>query len=280
MKYKETLVILSSLAFLGSGYFWLQTDKAATETPSMVLPELVFGKDLLPDLVPLPARDLKLVKNGSTAQLLFSTSYYNQGRGSLELRADEVTRGIRDDINRDVLQRIYDVDGNFRDKVVGNFLWHQSHLHYHFADFVNYDLEPVEVSGAHDLSGIPGIHVKSTFCIRDVSRVDLELEYRATEAKYLICGKELQGISVGWGDTYFYDYPDQGLDVSSLPSGTYRLSFTVNPSNRFEESNFNNNRSSVIIEFNIEEGVVRVIREEPEDSPGVEHVYPEQVFGL
>jgi len=240
------------------------------------LREFVRGEvELLPDLVPFPAQDLVLEKSGENVFLRFSTIYYNQGRGPLEIIADPKTKGIRADLERNVFQRIYRTDGGSRDLVSGEFLWHQEHLHYHFADFVIYDLEAVNVSGpAPDLSGV---RAKSTFCIRDISRIDLTLPNR-TEAQYKICGKERQGISVGWGDTYFFTYPDQLLNVVDLPSGTYRLTFHVNPENRFEESRTDNNTSSATIKLDVDKLKVEVIAEEPSEYPELEHVYEEQVF--
>ena len=233
-------------------------------------------KELLPDIVPVPARDIKIDRIADGRVLLsFTTMYYNKGRGPLELIADPKTKGIRDDIERDVFQRIYNIDGSYRDKLVGNFFWHQPHLHYHYEDFITYDLEAVDARDHPDLSGVK---VKSTFCVRDVSLVKIEVENRPEDAQYLICGKELQGISVGWADTYFYNYPDQNLNISDLSSGIYRLSFFVNPDNRFDEINYINNISSVVIKINMEKLEVEILSEEPENSPDVDHIYPEQVF--
>ena len=233
--------------------------------------------DLLPDLIPLPAQDVHIDIRGNSTLLFFSTTYFNKGRGPLELIADPVTKGIRSDIERNVLQRIYREDGSLRDKIAGTFLWHQQHLHYHFADFVVYDLEAVNAPHAPDLSGVRS---KSTFCIRDVSLVDknYSIEHRAEKAKYLICGKEKQGISVGWGDTYFYSYVDQNLNISDLPSGTYRLSFIANPDRKFEESDYANNTSSVLLELDMSKKTAKVVEEIPNNLPKVEHIYEEQVF--
>lgn len=229
-------------------------------------------QELLPDLSPLPPQDLVFAEEGGKKILRFSTIYYNHGKGPLELRADPNTAGIREDIERDVLQRIYHPDGSYRDSVVGNFMWHQQHLHYHFSDFATYHLEAVS-SG--NVSGLDDINMKSTFCIRDVSRVDIDVKYK-TDAKYLICGKELQGISVGWADTYFYNYADQILDLTNIPSGRYRLVFTINPAQRFDEYSIDNNISSAVLDLDMENLTVKVIEESPKKYPEVEHVYPEQ----
>src|SRR3989344_8450394 len=204
--------VLLSLPLFGAYYGWASYTEgelvaAATSTPATEQAPVAFvdtsdPNDLLPDLVPLPPQDVKIqVRDDGAVMLLFSTTYYNQGRGPVELRADPRTKGVRADIERDILQRIYRKDESYREKTVGHFMWHQEHQHYHFADFVTYDLEAVDAPNHPDLSGVRS---KSTFCLRDVSRVEMELPYRAEEAAYWVCYKEIQGVSVGWGDTYFY----------------------------------------------------------------------------
>jgi len=230
-------------------------------------------QELLPDLAPLPPQDLVIEESNNNVYLRFSTIYYNTGRGVLELQADKNTKGIRKDIERDVYQIIYHEDGTTREKIAGNFLWHQEHLHYHFKDFAIYDLEAVSVEGiVPDLSGVM---MKSTFCIRDVSKVDIDIPNK-TEARYQICGKEKQGISVGWGDTYFYTYPDQALNITDLPSGTYKLSFIINPKDRFDEITKDNNISSVVINLDMDKKTFKIIEESPKEYPSIEHVYPTQ----
>ncbi|MEX0909760.1 MAG: lysyl oxidase family protein [Candidatus Paceibacterota bacterium] len=231
---------------------------------------------LLPDLVPLPPSDMVLEGAGAGTLLRFSTTYYNVGDGPLELQADPDTRSVIGDQERDVFQRIYKTDDTYRDSHVGTFLWHDPHLHYHFADFITYDLEAVEVEGPEP--DLKGLLKKSTFCIRDMSHIEIDLENRPADANYQVCGKERQGISVGWADTYFYTYPDQTLVVGDLPPGTYRLTFVVNPEDRFEETTKENNTSSVVFELDVEEGSLEVVRQEPEETPEVTHIYVDDEF--
>ena len=232
---------------------------------------------LLPDLVPLPPQDVKLDKRDDSCYLLFSTTYYNQGLGQFELRADPKTAGVRADIARDVMQRVYLKDGGHEDSLVGNFLWHQEHLHYHYADFITYDLSVVDAPPNPELDGML---TKSTFCLRDISRVYLPLENKRDVAEYKICGKELQGVSVGWGDTYYFDYPGQALNITSLKSGTYKLEFAVNPNRRLKELSFDNNVASAIIKLDMEAGTVAVLSTIPTEIPEYEYVHLEDPFGI
>ncbi len=250
-----------------------QTGAVATTVPN---PQPTTS-ELLPDLALLPPRDLKLSKTDGKTLLLFSTTYYNQGTGHLELRADPATAGRREDLDRRILQRVYLPDGKFNDLYVGTFMWHQEHLHYHYTDFITYDLDVVDAPGAPDLSGN---RIKSTYCLRDISKVDLPLENRSAEAKYKICGKELQGVAVGWGDTYYFDYPAQNMDISELPTGTYKMTFYVNPAQKLKELNYNNNIASAVFKIDRENNTVTVLEEFPKNNPSVEHIHLEDPFGI
>jgi hypothetical protein len=279
---RALVILLGTALLLFAGYIAVGYGGNVSSTPQTPLSPAPIEKEasgeLLPDLSPLPPRDLHIenTQDGKTL-LRFSTTYYNQGLGPMELRADPKTAGIREDIERDVLQRIYTQDGGYRDVRVGTFLWHQEHLHYHFADFITYDLEPVDAPPHEELSGSL---VKSTFCLRDVSSVDIDLPNRAAHARYDICGKELQGVSVGWGDTYYHNYPDQDLDISSLKSGTYQLTFIANPERRITERSYDNNESSALFRLDKERGEIEVLEEVPATTPYVEHVYLDDPFGM
>ncbi len=283
-------IILPTLLGLVVVFGAIAYDSRETSVVSYVRPEPTYEQiiakeiadtdpdEMLPDLVPMPAADLTLMEGeDGELRLLFSTTYLNQGRGTLELRADPKTKGIRADIDRDVLQRIYMKDGSYRDKVVGNFLWHQEHLHYHYQDFIVYDLTVEDGENLEDLSGILQ---KSTFCLRDISRILSPVEGKKEEATYKICGKELQGVSVGWGDTYYYNYPDQALNIESLPSGTYRLTFIANPERRIDELAYTNDTSYVVFTYDKESRKIEVTKEFPENLPEIEHIHLDDPFGM
>ena len=281
---KKGLFLILVLVIAGIGYYGASRLSdgpivAAENIPESVpTPPTADPNILLPDLIPLPPADIKLDKREDGLFLLFSTTYYNPGLGQFELRADPKTKGIRADIERDVVQRVYHKDGSYEDSLVGNFLWHQEHLHYHYADFVTYDLSVVDAPPNPELDGLL---TKSTFCLRDVSKViGLELENAREEAEYKICGKELQGVSVGWGDTYYYDYPGQALNVTSLASGTYKLTFVVNPNRRLKEISFDNNIAWAIFKLDTEARTVEGLEKFPAVTPEVDHVHLEDPFGM
>ena len=53
------------------------------------------------------------------------------------------------------------------------------------------------------------------------------------------------GLSVGWGDRYQWNLPDQYIDITELPAGQYRLLAIADPSNWFVETIETNNSTWV-----------------------------------
>jgi hypothetical protein len=232
------------------------------------------AQKLLPDIVPLPPRDLSLRSEGGRILLYFSTTYYNQGEGPVELRFDSEALGVPVDIERKVMQRIYLENQGFVERSAGTFLWHDQHLHYHFDDFVRYTLERIE-----DDSSIVLDTIKSTFCLRDVSRALINLPDRSESGEYKTCDSQIQGSSVGWGETYYFDYPGQQIDMTGLSSGTYRLTTTINPDRYIKEGKYDNNIAWTLFLVDAEKGTATFIEEFPPDAPAVEHVRLESPFG-
>lgn len=238
---------------------------------------------LLPDLIPFPPQDLKITAEGT--RLRFSTTYYNAGEGVLELNADPSKTPHDENVERDIVQTIYLENGEKEIVESGSFYWHASHQHYHFKDFVDYKVESLEnfkyVSmGGSSLDPIPedeGNVEKATFCVRDMSRIS-GVPNTAEDATFRICSRWRQGVSVGWGDTYFHNYPDQFLDITNFPKGTYRLSFQVNPRKRFIESSYDNNESSVTFKYDKEKRSITILESFPPEVPDIEHIYLEQDF--
>lgn len=217
---------------------------------------------LMPDIVAMPAQDMTLKEAGDRTYLQFTTSYWNKGRGPLELIPDESTKGVRTDHDRKIYQRIYSLDGDYTERLSGTFLWHSPHLHYHFQDFAIYELEPLgSPLGAGNIPKVDKQSQKSTFCIRDSEPIDLSHPGADKKASYTICGKERQGISPGWADSYYYTYVDQKFDVTNFPKGTYRLTIKINPLSRFDEITKENNVGEVIFDLDVSNDKITITSE-------------------
>lgn len=263
--------IESGEIFLAQGFNWLNIQTVPrSELNDYPEGQVVRAGDrlvlpgeapLLPDLAPLAPHDLRLADKGGRQVLWFGASFWNQGRSDFELVANPALVPLTDDVSIVTHQRIANTNGSYRDKIVGYFLWHAIHDHFHYKDFANYTLEylrPLPGNPVNDQ--VPETVIqKSTFCMRDNSAINLTIPNATTSPSYTNCNKYHQGVSVGWADVYPATLSDQYVDVSDLPPGIYKLSFTLDPEQRFVEGDYNNNEASTLIELNVPARTMKVI---------------------
>ena len=206
--------------------------------------------ELQPNLEALPAADLH-IENATDGRTLlrFSATTWNSGLGPLELIAGETTS-----TKQKVYQRIYLDDGTSYDNLAGEFVWHSDHNHFHFENYALYSLQPVDAPGASER-----ISNKTTFCVMDTDRINHRLPGAPKKAHYTTCDADVQGMSVGWGDTYKYDLAGQDIDITDLPSGEYNLVVEVDPKNVLQETGELDNTSTVKIFIDAENGTVEIV---------------------
>lgn len=183
---------------------------------------------------------------GTTHQVLrFSNTVYNSGQGPLEMLGKTITTSTGEEKTR-VYQRLYSATGTRETTgAVGTFVYHPTHNHFHFGQFAEYQLwtragydawlQSGRTEGSPRRADL--LSSKVTFCITDYRRVRLK-PGSPRYAVYNQCGRHLQGLSVGWGDTYMYHLPDQWVDLGTTPlaSGRYVLRSVADPLNRIYES--------------------------------------------
>lgn len=193
-----------------------------------------------PNLTPFPASNFSLVSNGNGGNTLrFSTTSWNNGAGPLQLEAGAVDTGSG---KQQVNQRIYNDDGSSSLFFAGWFEWHESHNHFHFDDYALYTLQPVNAPGGSQRTG-----EKTTFCIMDTTSIDTSLPGAPSHAIYSTCGNQIQGMSVGWGDTYGSYLPGQEIDFTGNADGIYELKIGIDPNHNIIESNENDNESCALL---------------------------------
>jgi hypothetical protein len=194
---------------------------------------------LYPDLRPLPSSfvlvdEVQMDDRSMHYVLLFTATIFNAGMGPLELRGEP-------DAGHHAYQRIYDQAGGFHDQPVsGGFTYFEPHQHWHFENFAEYQLWPKGdfdqwfASGRQQ--GLPRWQGSKTtgqdesFCIRDSDQVH-GLAGSPLRPEYSVCDTSVQGISVGWGDTYPVSLPEQWVDLGAgdLPDGEYVLRVVADP---------------------------------------------------
>lgn len=194
------------------------------------------GAALYPDLRTLQPSNLYfdqvVYSDGSTHHVLrFANTVWNAGTGRLELEGKKRSK---------IYHNVYDSPkgGNLVQRIyIGNdSVFHQGHNHYHFQDFASYLLLQQDVSGVYRATTKKG--TKTGFCIMDSSRVS-----GSYSAQYNLCGRSLQGLTVGWGDIYGAHLADQWIDIgtSQLADGTYAVQSTADPRNKLLETDDGNN---------------------------------------
>jgi len=208
--------------------------------------------ELRPNLQPFPASNLALVPDflGGT-KLIFSTTSWNSGDGPLELIA---TAGDPVSGKQKVYQRVYFSDGSHQDFFAGEFEFHPEHGHFHFENYAVYTLQPVNAPG-----GSQRTSSKTTFCVIDTTKVDTSLPGSPKRPFYVTCGPDVQGMSVGWGDTYGSNLPGQDIDFTGNPDGDYRLDIEVDPRRLLLETNDVDNISCVLLRISATNLTVQVL---------------------
>ena len=133
-------------------------------------------------------------------------------------------------------------DGTTTARDAGPCEFHAAHGHFHYTDFVEFSLNSVNADGTTG----PQIatSLKESFCLADdgyfgfgtagpngprtfVGQPDCNVPSapapQAPEATITM------GISPGWGDIYTWDTPDQYIDITNTPPGTYDIVSRANP---------------------------------------------------
>ena len=198
----------------------------------------VFTKP--PNLKPRPAFNVSLLTDSAGDETLrFSTTSWNNGAGPLQLEGGAVsTGGDKQQVN----QRIFNSDGTSALSFAGWFTYHPGHGHIHFDDYALYTLQPVNASGGSSRTG-----QKTTFCVMDTTKIDTSLPGAPANAVYTICSSQIQGMSVGWGDTYGAHLAGQEIDFTDNPDGIYQLKIEIDPKKVIVESDENDNLSCVLL---------------------------------
>jgi hypothetical protein len=180
--------------------------------------------------------------DGSTHHILrFTAAIWNAGPGALELR------GVSSEGSTQAYQRIYDEAGGVSERLVGQFVFHPGHNHWHFESFAEYELwtkadydrwiSSGRQEGQARWRGSKTTGQGESFCLRDSQAVENLPDSPSTET-YGACDTEIQGISVGWADVYPFYLDEQWIDLgrTKLRPGRYVLRVVADPRNLLYES--------------------------------------------
>jgi hypothetical protein len=186
--------------------------------------------DQLPDLkmAPLYGVYIKTTATGHK-RLRFGTISKNLGDGPLEVRGENRTG----DTITTVAQRIYDNNGGCRDVLQPN-----AHMDYAGDGHNHWHVNEYMVSQLYRKSGVGStLRIRKLgFCLLDFHQLTNPPPNAPPDRVYWngVCGDETSqqvamGISVGYADDYGPTLAYQWIDVTGLPTATYRLCTGVNP---------------------------------------------------
>lgn len=200
--------------------------------------------DRLPDLGMAQPADVKVDRAPDGRRLLRYTSVIvNAGAGPFQVYGKRATTA---EPQMSATQRIFDTAGGYRDvATTARMVWGgDGHNHWHVMDLEAGDLIRL------DNGSKVGTSAKHGFCFNDNTWFRLSLPGAPQDRVYTNCARDTDlevtmGLSVGWGDTYGSDLPDQYVDISSVGPGRYRLLLTADAGGWFTESNETNNSSWV-----------------------------------
>ena len=212
-------------------------------------PASAAASDRLPDLGMYKLLDFQIEKTPDHRRLLrYTTIIVNTGTGNFQA---EGSRASSEQPEMSVVQRIFDDAGSSRVRpTAARMYWSgDGHDHWHLRDLETSSLERVDRGGDRDddLRGGSNASAKHGFCFFDNIKFNLLLVGAPLDAFYMGCGTDstvltqTMGLSIGWGDAYFYDLVDQWVDITDVRPGRYRLTASADAQNWFLESDESNN---------------------------------------
>ncbi|GAB4320915.1 MAG: hypothetical protein Kow0074_11550 [Candidatus Zixiibacteriota bacterium] len=207
-------------------------------------PSALWAVDLLPDIIvresDLYDHDIVTNIQPGRVHLRLSNGTPNVGDGKLYLYG--ILPPI-DDSTQQVMQRIYNTDGGYTDRLAGNFIFHSTHSHIHFEGWSQYRLR--ELLPGDSVGDIVAEGEKTSFCVADFAIYDNSLPNFDPDGQFFNCSGTVQGLSVGWLDVYSKTLPDQWIDITGVPDGVYWLESEADPDDKILEKDETNNITRV-----------------------------------
>lgn len=207
-------------------------------------------------------------ERGARNCLRFTTSIGNRGEGPLEVRLsfENATRAAVPAVESRFTQAIYRDDGSVRLVEAGRAEYHPAHEHYHKRDMAAFTLYAYDDETDTRGEVITEGH-KTSWCLVDMGLVEPAGPSPVETPRYPLEGSRTEpgqgsnceaatpqddmvtGVSAGWYDMYEWFVPDQYVEVTDLPEGTYELVAEANPKGTVVESHPDNNAAGVVFEW-------------------------------
>lgn len=195
--------------------------------------------DLLPDLIAVKSalyeHDFSTTIEPGRTHLRLSQLTANIGQGMLYFWGG----ANNGDGTQDVFQKIFQSGGGSYDVQAGTFVYHSGHGHVHFEGWAIYRLR--EILPGEGVGAVVATGGKTSFCVYDNTIHDPSLPGFDWNGEFWNCGGGVQGLGIGWGDTYDLTTEGQNIDVTDVPPGEYWLEAEVDPDSSIIELDDGNN---------------------------------------
>lgn len=202
------------------------------------------------------------VQNPATRCLRFTSDIQNAGSGPLEVQLPWVTSGGSGGTPQSgfvpgecVAQQVVTSESGAQvTRPAGACEFHPEHAHFHYTNLVSFALYSYDATAPDGIGSQVGSGLKESFCLTDddyfgygtawpnsarqfVGQPDCNLPAHITASAGNGSGASggayvMEGISPGWGDVYSWDTPDQYIDITHVPPGTYELVEETNPASQ------------------------------------------------
>ena len=189
----------------------------------------------------------EVFRTGATRCLRFTSEVDNVGAAPLTLRIKWADAGVPPTAAAApgecrAQQVVWRTSGKPSYRDAGGCEFHTQHAHFHYLNFVEYTLHKVNADGSTGKQVAESL--KESFCLADdgyfgygtpgpngprnyVGQPDCNLPSAPTAQAPT--SWVTMGVSPGWGDIYTWDTPDQFIDISKTPPGTYDIVSIANP---------------------------------------------------
>jgi hypothetical protein len=173
----------------------------------------------------------EMAQDHVTRCLRFTTGPRDAGPGPFEIDYDPTGAQFGLQAPGQAFQRIYYSDGSSFLRPAGRFQFHPAHGHYHYLDFLEFQL--FHVNGSEHVLTPAGTGKKLGLCPADELFADwYTFNQQETNTFTANCGyapgQASLGLNVGWGDVYRWQRPGQYVDFSNDGDGYYLLQVIVN----------------------------------------------------
>lgn len=178
--------------------------------------------------------------------LRFTSDVQDVGAGALEVRLPWLTTSGSGFVpgQCQAQQVVLTSGGQQVTRPAGPCEFHPEHAHFHYKDLVSYSLH--QVDGAGGIGAPVATSQKESFCLADddyfgfgtggpngprtyIGQPGCNVPTNPTPSGGSENSYVVEGVTPGWGDVYTWDTPDQYVDVTTVPPGTYDLVEETNP---------------------------------------------------